>query len=87
MSESFLFLDSDIVIKTKELKLLRFIECKWTNNVSIIKEGIEQLLKVGVKSNVDYNVARFLVTNMEISKELRSEAKGSGVDIIKLQLS
>ena len=80
---------SDIVLRTKSLKLIRYIECKWTNSGEVIEEGIRQLACIDINKYKEYKMyhaAKFLITTMQVSDRIANNAQRMGIKIIILKL-
>lgn len=73
---------SDLVFQSPEEKLMRYIECKWTSNLSLIEEGLAQLSKV---EDIDgYKAVKYLAVGYPVSTALLNKAHKLGVKIVDM---
>lgn len=74
---------TDILIYHPKDRTTRIIECKWTHNPQIIKDGIEQLAMKSLNQE-NINVAKFLITNCKLTPSLEKIAAKRSIKLLSL---
>jgi len=73
----------DFVLVHRKLRTYFVVECKWTQSLDVVKEGIDQLLKYEATEKTA-RVERVLLTNYKVGRKLVEKAGGSGVRVVWL---
>ena len=75
----------DLLVKSEGVKVLRLIECKWSNNNSVVQDGIRQLGAVDMDGQYEgYVIKKYVVTNCEVTAATRRLGGKLGVTVLRV---
>lgn len=74
----------DFVLVHRKLRTHFVLECKWTQSLEVVKEGIAQVLKYKPMEK-SVRVERIVITNYSVGSRIIEKAKGEGVKVICIE--